>query len=120
MIKAILMYYFLLPTTDRVIEECEKQNVLFPRIVASQYILETGHGESYNCKVRNNLFGLVNSSEKCYYSFFSWRQSVTAYKNKVQYKYKGGNYYKFLKDIGYAADKDYENKLKIIYKSIVD
>lgn len=114
MIKSILMYYFLLPTTDRVIEECERQNVLFPRIVASQYILETGHGKSYNCKVRNNLFGLYDSKKKCYYSFISWRFSVIAYRDDLQYKYKGGDYYEFLTDVGYARDTNYIRKLKMI------
>jgi flagellum-specific peptidoglycan hydrolase FlgJ len=33
---------------------------------------------------------------------------------KAAAKYKGGDYYQFLKDVGYASDTEYENKLKHI------
>ena len=40
-------------------------------------------------------------------SLHSWEESVKAYKDYVQYKYKGGNYYDFLNRIGYAEDGSY-------------
>ena len=36
-----------------------------------------------------------------------WTQSVKAYYTKVQYRYKGGNYLLWLKNIGYAEDPGY-------------
>jgi len=89
-------------------------NVKHKDIVIKQFILETGWGKSYSCKVRNNLFGLTNPRTKDYFSFKHWTQSVKGYKNSVQYKYKNGDYFKFLKELPYAEDPNYINKLKQI------
>lgn len=83
-------------------------------IVIKQFILETGWGKSYSFKKRNNLFGLTNPRTGKYFEFTHWTQSVKGYKNSVQYKYKGGDYYKFLKDLPYAEDPNYIKKLKNI------
>ena len=83
-------------------------------IVTSQAILETGHFKSYGCRERNNLFGLWNHSRQEFYEFDSWRDSCDAYLRMVQYKYKGGDYYVFLSDMGYASDPEYTNKLRVI------
>ena len=64
----------------------------------------------------NNLFGLYDSSTGDYYRFDDWRESVKAYKTCVQYRYKGEGYYRFLKRIGYARDKQYIKKIKQITK----
>lgn len=82
-------------------------------IVYAQAVLETGHFKSKVCLKYNNLFGLYNSKEKRYCKFKHWTESVVAYLDYVQYRYKPPNdYYKFLSDIGYAEDPDYINKLK--------
>ena len=82
-------------------------------IVYAQAILETGHFKSNVCLKYNNLFGLYNSKEKRYCKFEHWTESVVAYLDYVQYRYKPPNdYYKFLSDIGYAKDPNYINKLK--------
>lgn len=83
-------------------------------IVIKQFILETGWGKSYSFRTRNNLFGLYNSREHDYFSFQHWSESVKGYKNSVQYKYTGGDYYTFLKELPYAEDPGYIGKLKEI------
>ena len=90
-------------------------DVKHPEIVYAQAVLETGHFRSKICKNYNNLFGLYNSRTKNYYKFNHWTESIIAYLNYIQYKYKPPNdYYKFLTDIGYAEDPEYINKLKRI------
>lgn len=83
-----------------------------PEIVTAQSILETGHYKSYSCRNRKNLFGLRYNHQ--YLIFDNWKESCDAYLSKVQYKYKGGDYYKFLDSIGYATDTSYIYKLKRI------
>lgn len=86
-----------------------------PEIVYAQAILETRHFRSKVCREYNNLFGLYNSRAKDYYKFDHWSESVVAYLDYIQYRYKPPNdYYKFLSDIGYAEDPEYINKLKRI------
>ena len=92
----------------------EYYGVKYPNIVKAQAILETGHFSSNVCKSYNNLFGLYNSSKGDYYRFNHWSESVKAYIDYVQYKYDGGDYYAFLDDLGYAEDKQYVSKLKVI------
>lgn len=89
--------------------------VKHPEIVYAQAILETGNFRSKVYREHNNLFGLYNSRTKTYYKFDHWTESVLAYLDYIQYKYKPSNdYYKFLIDIGYAEDPNYINKLKRI------
>lgn len=91
----------------------EYYNVKHPQIVYAQAVLETGNFKSNLCLNSNNLFGLYNSRKKQYYRFNHWAESVVAYLNYIQYRYKPPNdYYKFLSDIGYAEDPNYINKLK--------
>ncbi len=85
----------------------QQYDVKFPQIVAAQALLETGYFTSRVCLENNNLFGLRRPSNGSYYTFNSWEESVKAYKDYVQYKYKGGNYYDFLYRIGYADDQLY-------------
>lgn len=92
----------------------KEYDVQYPEIVMKQFILETGWGKSYSFRKRNNLFGLTNPRTGKYFEFDHWTKSVKGYKNSVQYKYKGGDYYKFLKELPYAEDPNYINKLKQI------
>ena len=87
-------------------------DVQHPEIVLNQAILETGHFTSNICKQKNNLFGLYDSANSEYMKFSHWIESCIAYKNMVQYKYKGGCYYEFLDNLPYAEDTEYINKLK--------
>ena len=95
-------------TLDNLYKALDKEGVKFPKIVAAQALLETGHFGSKVCLELNNLFGLRRPSDGSYYAFNNWEESV------VQYKYTDGDYYRFLKQIGYAEDKHYVEKVKRI------
>ena len=84
-------------------------------IVYAQAILETGYFKSRVCLEYNNLFGLYNSRKKQYYRFNHWSESVTAYKNWIQRRYKPSeDYYIFLDRIKYAESIEYIPLLKKI------
>lgn len=95
----------------------EQNGLSHPRIVIAQALLETGYFTSRVCLECNNLFGL-RRKDGSYYQFFNWEESVKAYKDYVQYKYKGGSYLIFLKAIGYAEDPDYITKVFQIAKTL--
>lgn len=92
--------------------------IRFPKIVMAQCILETGYLSSHVCTEYNNLFGLRRPSDGSYYRFRRWEESVKAYRDYVQYKYKGGDYYEFLRAIGYATDPDYILKVQRIAENL--
>lgn len=98
-------------TIPNLYKEIKRNGILYPKIVLAQAILETGWFRSPLCRHRHNLFGLTNPQTKTYYEFDHWTESVKAYYTKVQYKYKGGNYLLWLRDIGYAEDYNYIRKL---------
>ena len=104
------------PTKELVKEACEYFGLKHSEIVVAQSILETGHYHSDNCVKHNNLFGLYNSKRKQYYKFDKWWKSVIAYRDMIQYRYKGGDYYEWLQKIGYAEDPSYISKVKGIIK----
>ena len=60
------------------------------------------------------MFGLRRPSDGSYYRFNNWEESVKAYRDYVQYKYKGGDYFGFLNRIGYASDPNYLSKVRSI------
>ena len=105
-------------TIPNLYAEIKKNNIKYPKIVLAQAILETGWFKSAVCRNKNNLFGLTNPRTKTYYEFDHWTESVTAYRTKVQYKYKGGNYLLWLRDIGYAEDKGYIQAVISILRQI--
>ena len=84
----------------------------------AQCILETGYMSSHVCTEYNNLFGLRRPSDGSYYHFDRWEESVKAYRDYVQYKYKGGDYYAFLRNIGYASDPYYVLRVREIAKNL--
>lgn len=109
--------FFTKSPEDGLREALDYYGVKHPEIVYAQAVLETGHFKSDLCINSNNLFGLYNSRKQEYYAFNHWSESVEAYINFIQYKYKPPNdYYKFLKELPYAEDKEYINKLKKIVK----
>lgn len=107
------------PTPAAVLEACKYYEIQYPEIVTSQSILETGHYKSKVCLQYNNLFGLYNSRKRDYYSFNHWTESVKAYYDLVQYRYKEGDYYEWLNRIGYAEDPNYIAKVKSVQKRYV-
>lgn len=100
-----------LTLTDSIVyAELQRQGVLFPEIVLAQAKLETGNYTSKLCKTKNNIFGLKGKNGYRY--FKNYKECITFYKEKIQSRYKGGDYYVFLTRIGYAKDKSYISKLK--------
>ena len=103
----------------KVMEEC---GVLYPKIVAAQYCLETGYGSSAVCRNYNNLFGLYDSARRDYFRFRSWEESVAGYVRMIQRRYnpqKDKDYYAFLKRIGYAENMDsYNAKVRAIANTL--
>lgn len=104
-------------TIPNLYQEIIRNGIQHPRIVLAQAILETGWFRSPLCRKRHNLFGLTNPKTGKYYEFNHWTESVRAYYTKVQYKYKGGNYLLWLRDIGYAEDPRYVRELIKVMKS---
>lgn len=102
-------------TPVRLYEEIRAQRLLFPRIVLAQAMLETGYLSSRVCRECNNLFGL-RKRDGAYFCFERWEDSVKAYRDYVQYKYKGGDYFDFLDSIGYAEDRRYTAKVRKIVR----
>lgn len=94
-------------TIPNLYAEIKRNGILYPKVVLAQAILETGWFRSSLCRERHNLFGLTNPHTGKYYEFDHWTESVHAYLTKVQYKYKGGNYLLWLRDIGYAEEPGY-------------
>lgn len=86
-------------------------DIKYPEIVLKQIILETGHFKSKVCLKDTNLFGLYNNYR--YLHFSTYEESIECYK-KLQKKYKGGDYYEFLRKLPYAMDTLYISKLKKI------
>ena len=104
-------------TIPNLYQEIIRNGIRHPRIVLAQAILETGWFRSPLCRNRHNLFGLTNPKTGKYYEFNHWTESVRAYYTKVQYKYKGGNYLLWLRNIGYAEDPRYVREvIKVLKK----
>ena len=94
-------------TIPNLYKEIIRNGIRHPKIVLAQAILETGWFTSPVCRNRQNLFGLTDPRTGKYFVFGHWTESVRAYYTKVQYKYKGGNYLLWLRDIGYAENPNY-------------
>ena len=100
------------------VDEMDRCGITNQRYVVAQALLETGYFTSRVCWECKNLFGLRRPSDGSYYEFERWEDSVKAYRDYVQYKYKGGDYFQFLNRIGYAEDKYYVLKVRQIAKSL--
>lgn len=111
---------YKIPNDSLVFMACKYYGLEHDSIIVTQAKLETGNYQSYQCRVNNNLFGLYNSSKGEYFKFNNWWESVEAYRDKIQYRYKGGDYYQWLQKIGYAEDPSYVSKLKIIRRRFID
>ena len=105
-----------IPTKELVRDACEHYGIKHIDIVVAQSILETGMYRSEQCLKHNNLFGLYNSRKQVYFRFNHWTESVKAYRDLIQYRYTGGDYYKWLDNIGYAEDSLYIIKVKGIVR----
>jgi len=104
--------------TNTMLAACEYYGVKYPRIVTAQAILESNNFNSELFRKYNNPFGLYNSKKKDYFKFKHWTDAVVAYISMVEYKYKGGDYYRFLKRLPYAEDSRYIDKVKAIESNL--
>ena len=103
-------------TSKEVYNELCRLNVPHPEIVLAQARLETGNFTSILCKKYHNLFGIKHKGRYAHYR--NWRESVADYKRCISSRYKGGDYYVFLRKIGYASDTKYTTKVKNIAKKL--
>lgn len=101
-------------TPQEVYKEIVCEEILHPKIVLRQAILETGWFKSKHMMQKNNLFGFRHT--KTYMTFESWQESVAYYKAWQTRKYKNTNedYYAFLIRIKYAQSEQYISLLKRI------
>lgn len=96
-----------------------KANLKYPRIVLKQAIHESAHFKSKAAINKNNILGIMESygvrKDKIRIRYFdSIDECIKFYKNNIQNRYNGGDYYRFLKRIGYAEDVRYIQKIKDI------
>ena len=102
-------------TESQVWDEIVRQGLPCPKVVLAQSRHETGNYTSRLCRGKKNLFGIKHGRR--YAAYGRWQDSVTDYKKRISARYCGGHrdhaaYFAFLKRIGYAADKQYVDKLK--------
>lgn len=96
----------------------EHYDIYEPHIVYAQAVLETGWFESQLAK-KGNLFGIYDSRRKVYKTYNHWVESVLDYKEDVQSKWKGGDYFYFLEHLPYAADPEYVKKVRKIAERFI-
>ncbi|MFZ5554472.1 MAG: glucosaminidase domain-containing protein [Bacteroidota bacterium] len=100
-------------TLENVYFELVKQEIKHPEIVMRQVIAETNWLKCKKCSRQfNNLFGFLTKSG--YLKFDNWKESVAYYKKWQDEFYKDGDYYLFLRRVGYATSPNYERLLKQI------
>jgi len=108
-------------TKQDVYNELIKQEFKHPDIVMAQIRLESANLTSKLYKATHNLAGMKEAKTRettakgtrydhAYY--LSWQDCIKDLKLWQDEYYKGGGYYEFLEEIGYAESKDYINKLK--------
>jgi hypothetical protein len=115
-----------------------KAGVQFPDVVMSQFILETGYGESEVFKTNGNGFGMKHNKRgfskgsklghadyggdftKSLADYIAWQKKYLAiYENKRGVKIKTDEQYiDFLKNYGYAEDPPYALKLANILEYV--
>ena len=97
-------------TIQEVKEEIIRQGLPHPEIVLAQARLESGNFKSTRAKRDHNILGIKHGTRYAVYA--RWQDCVTDYKRRISSRYTCGDYYAFLKRIGYAKDKRYVDKLK--------
>ena len=91
----------------------KQEKVKHADVVLQQAIVETGWFKCTHCSLsRNNIFGFYY--KKKYLVFSDWVDCVRYYKRWQDRHFKGGDYYKFLEDVGYATNPKYVSDLKKI------
>ena len=108
-------------TQEQVLSEIKRQGIPHPHIVLAQARLETGNFKSDLCQVNKNLFGMKGGKgtrkRNGYAAYRHWRESIKDYKDRISSRYQGGDYFAFLRRIGYAEDPAYQRKVMHIVKT---
>ena len=100
-------------TVENVKIALEEEGVKHADIVLRQAILETGWFKCTSCSLsKNNIFGFWY--KKKYIEFEDWRECISYYKRWQDRHYQGGDYYEFLKRVGFATNTAYVQRLKSI------
>jgi len=100
-------------TIQEVKDYISKTSLKHKDIVIAQVMQETRWLKCSNCsKDRNNLFGWT--WKKKYLEFETWEESVDYYVRWQKRHYEDGDYYAFLKRVGFATDPKYIHKIKSI------
>lgn len=102
-------------TAEQVAKELVRQNVPHAQIVLAQARHETDNFKSRLCRENKNLFGIKHNGK--YAKYNNWRESIKDYKKRISSRYTGGDYYAFLRRIGYSEDKKYKTKIQNIIKT---
>lgn len=97
---------------QEVYDKIVKANLQHPRIVLKQAIHESGNFKSSGARNKNNILGLMKKGNLR--RFDSIDDCIIFYRDNIQNRYTGGDYYRFLKRIGYATDTRYVPKVKNI------
>ena len=92
------------------IQQIKSKKIKHAEIVHAQYRLETGNGNSRAFREYNNAFGFTLKGKLM--RFKSVSECVEYYKTWQDKRYVRGDYYAFLKKIGYATDENYIKLLK--------
>lgn len=87
-----------------------KANLRHPKIVLKQAIHESGNFKSNAAVNKHNILGIMRGSH--IRRFRSIDECIKFYRDNIQSRYNGGNYYRFLKRIGYATDENYLRKVR--------
>ena len=111
--------YYLRP--DEVLARLRAIGIKYPTIVWRQVMLETGWGKSQLATQGKNLFGMKHTERGWslgwlwgHAHYASFDDGISDYKEWQDRYYRGGDYYEFLRRIGYAGDEFYIDKLKQI------
>ena len=96
-------------TMENVIHELIRNDIQHIDVVVRQIMWETGHLKSRRAVEDHNLFGFTAKKGM---KFKTWEDSVKYYKLWQDRKYRGGDYYSFLKTVRYAEDENYIKNLQ--------
>ena len=113
-IKPLLMTSFLMMSSicgaQLTLQQIKDKGIKHPEIVYAQYRLETGNGVSRAFTEYNNAFGFIYKRKLM--RFKSVEACVEYYKIWQTKRYVTGDYFEFLKKIGYAEEEGYIELLK--------
>jgi len=93
----------------QVYDKIVKAGIPHPKIVLQQAVHESTNFKYKPAIRKNNYLGLRRKGKLM--KFDSVDECICWYKDKVSSRYKGGDYWRFLKRIGYAEDYTYKQNV---------